>query len=113
MIRRRDGRYLCVIDNDNPTRIGLPGGRIEPNEFTEDAAVRELWEETGLVTDALQLVSVDNFMERQVSLFIVDSYDGDLRGSREGRVGWCNVATLVSGFFGDYYSRVFKKLGYL
>lgn len=113
MIRRRDGRYLCVIDNDNPTRIGLPGGRIEPNEFIEDAATRELWEETGLIANSLLLIDTSNFCENQVSLFVGSHIEGSLKSSIEGRVAWCSTKDLVTGFFGDYYFNVFKKLGYL
>jgi ADP-ribose pyrophosphatase YjhB (NUDIX family) len=36
----------------------LPGGLVEPNEVPADALVRELWEETGLVTRPRRLVGV-------------------------------------------------------
>jgi 8-oxo-dGTP pyrophosphatase MutT (NUDIX family) len=36
----------------------LPGGLIEPNEIPADALVRELWEETGLLTRPRRLIGV-------------------------------------------------------
>ena len=42
----RDGKVLLVRDVD-PTFM-MPGGAIEPGESPEEAAVRELREETGL-----------------------------------------------------------------
>lgn len=113
IVRRPDGKFLCVTDYDDETRLGMPGGRVESGEPEEDAALRELWEETGLKADNPRLVSVDSFMGRRVFLFFVSSYDGNLRSSREGKVSWCSAPKLLNGFFGEYYSKVFKKLGYL
>lgn len=113
VVRRKDGKFLCVSDYKDDDRVGLPGGRVESGELAEDAALRELWEETGLKADNLHLVSVDSYMGKQVFLFIVKDYEGDLRSSHEGVVDWRNIDDLVSGFFGEYYSNVFQKLGYL
>lgn len=37
---------------------GLPGGAIDPDEIPSDAAVRECWEETGLLVKPKRLIGV-------------------------------------------------------
>ena len=56
-VRDADGRVLLArhVEGD---RWVLPGGAIEPGETPADAAVREAWEETGLVVRLTRLVGV-------------------------------------------------------
>ena len=42
------GRALAVSRGTNTRDLGMPGGWVEPGETGEQAAARELWEETGL-----------------------------------------------------------------
>ena len=46
------GSEMCIRDSWGVT----PGGGVDPGESDLEAAVRELWEETGLVVDAGDLV---------------------------------------------------------
>ena len=51
------GRILLQLRSDNNT-WGYAGGSVEIDEKVEAAAKRELYEETGLVADDLQLLGV-------------------------------------------------------
>ncbi len=46
--RRRDGPQVCLIATQSGKAWQLPKGLIEPGEQPEEAAVREVAEETGL-----------------------------------------------------------------
>ena len=52
-----DGRLLLVRQRDGDV-WSTPGGLIEPDEHPADAAVREAWEETGLLVRPERLLGV-------------------------------------------------------
>jgi 8-oxo-dGTP pyrophosphatase MutT (NUDIX family) len=53
----QDGRILLVQLADTES-WAVPGGAIDPNELPADAAVRECWEETGLLVEPIRLLGV-------------------------------------------------------
>ncbi len=55
----RDSRGWILLEKRSDCGLwGLPGGRIEPGESVEQAAVRETREETGLSVEIARLVGV-------------------------------------------------------
>ena len=52
------GMVLCVSRGDNLLDWGLPGGKVEEGESLSAAAVRELFEETGVVVPEVNLVPI-------------------------------------------------------
>jgi 8-oxo-dGTP pyrophosphatase MutT (NUDIX family) len=52
-----NGRVLCGLHADKKVWV-LPGGLVEPGEHPADAAVRETWEETGLIVEPTGILGV-------------------------------------------------------
>ena len=59
-----DGNQVLLIKRDNPPHVGkwaLPGGIIDIDELPEEAAARELKEETGVDVDPNDLVYLGSY----------------------------------------------------
>ena len=90
-----DGRgNVLVQDRKDKSWPGItfPGGHVEPEESFVEAAVREVYEETGLTIQSPALCGVKQFTadgRRYVVLFFkADRFSGQLRDSEEGPVFW-------------------------
>ena len=58
MLLNRDGRVFVGQRLDNVLEAWqMPQGGIDPGEDARDAAVRELWEETGVTADKVTLIA--------------------------------------------------------
>ena len=57
VIVHKDGKILLQLRKDNGC-WGYPGGCVELGEAVEDAAKRELLEETGLTANSLELMGI-------------------------------------------------------
>lgn len=55
---RDDAGKLLLVRHANGGVWACPGGAIDPDEAPQDAAVREVWEETGLVVEPVGLRGV-------------------------------------------------------
>lgn len=65
------GRALLLKHRDTELWVA-PGGAVEPGETPGDSALREMWEETGLVVELIGILGVYGGPE-----FVVDYSNGD------------------------------------
>ena len=80
-------RLLLCLHRDKNIWVA-PGGLIEPGEQPADAAVRETWEETGLIVDITAVLGVYGGSE-----LIIDYPNGD----RAAYIGTIFRGTIVGG----------------
>jgi 8-oxo-dGTP pyrophosphatase MutT (NUDIX family) len=82
------GRILLVQHTDRDIWT-LPGGIIEPGESPADAALREVWEETGLIVDLTSVFGVFGGMDLVVTYsngdraaYVVTVFRGNIVGGK-------------------------------
>jgi 8-oxo-dGTP diphosphatase len=76
------GRLLLIKRGHEPEagRWSLPGGRIEPGESDEQALVREVWEETGLVVTPGRLVGTVDRPQPDGRVLVIRDYAAEVTG---------------------------------
>jgi len=117
---------IAVVEHENSFLIGqrpagvalsglweFPGGKIEPGETAEVAAVRECLEETGLAVEALfqYPVQVEEYEHGQVELhFVACAPLGDERLDPAAGFRWVSRADLIGYQFPSGNRRLLQLL---
>lgn len=101
MVSDGNGNILVEdrLDPDWPG-ICLPGGHVEPGESFTAAAIRETFEETGLIIEDPRLCGVKQFQTKENARYVVfffkaSRYHGTLKSSDEGEVFWIGRNSLA------------------
>jgi len=104
---RKAGKTLMVLRNKKLNDVhqgkwnGL-GGKFEAGETPEECAIREVYEESGLVVKKLQLkgfLTFPNFANNEdwyAFLFCATDFEGELIDSPEGELAWIDDEKVLS-----------------
>ena len=102
----RDGKYLMLHrvkkerDENRDKWVGI-GGKFEPGESPEDCALREVYEETGLVMKSwayrgLVTFVSDTWGTEYMHLFHSADFTGSVKDCDEGVLEWVDKKALLT-----------------
>ena len=94
----KDGKYLMLYRNklkDDPNKgkwLGI-GGKLEQGETPDQAAVREVYEETGLKLKGNNYRGIVNFIsdiypDEAMHLYYSSDFEGEVKECDEGELKW-------------------------
>ncbi len=97
-----DGDQILLIDKKRGLghgKVNGPGGRLEPGESPDHAAVRETREEVGLAVGQLTEQALLQFVftngyTLEVTVFTTESYSGRMMETDEARPFWCGTSEI-------------------
>ncbi len=107
------GKILCVYTDWENRGYGLPCGKVDDGETTKQAAIRELFEETGFKPSGdVQFILMDSVDGAMVHTFIT-RLNGEQIASDEGLPSWEEHAVLLrsTNLYHKYNASVLKAAG--
>lgn len=99
-IIEKDGKILLVKRNFPPKgKFDIPGGYVDKNEALEDAAIREVKEETGFDIKLIEKLGEYDYFDKQekkAHVFIGKIVGGELKKSIEGTPTWIDITKITA-----------------
>ena len=88
VLRRSSGCNQVLLIKDRVGRYALPKGHIDPGETEEEAALREVWEETGIRCEIIRKIGsvkytyqnkYGDIVEKEVFYYLMKSVSGEIK----------------------------------
>ena len=103
-------RAAKSVSEDSPWTWDLPGGHLDAGETFEQAAIREVFEETKLILTEISYVGRDNNNDKMTYFYITDQWGGDIKLSHEHQeYKWVSVANM-DNYEDDVGSMYYKMI---
>ena len=88
-------RATGSVSDDSPWTWDLPGGHLDAGETFQQAAMREVFEETKLVLNEIYYVGHEKNKDKMTYFYITDQWNGDIKLSREHiEYKWVSVSSM-------------------
>jgi 8-oxo-dGTP pyrophosphatase MutT (NUDIX family) len=105
----KDGLILGITRST--FKFGIIGGKLDPNENPEQAAIREAYKETGIkiiscvqIYERIEEAEFPDGLDFYTYSFYATQWEGEPKSSDEGEVSWLTKDQLLgpTGAFPDY-----------
>ncbi|PKG38353.1 8-oxo-dGTP diphosphatase MutT [Psychromonas sp. Urea-02u-13] len=117
IVKKNDQSYLIALrpsDSHQGGKWEFPGGKVEENETPEEAMLRELHEEVGLVATDYTLFEklFFDYGDKQLNLhfYLVTKFTGEAFGKEGQPIKWVSHKALESYDFPEANKTVIAKL---
>lgn len=116
LITNEEGKLLSVSRKDNPSDIGLIGGKVDDGESLIDAVIRETFEECGLVItkDDLYKVFFDFCGDYSVTTYFCNKIfnESELHSDEKGVLKFVDYKDLLdsSNSYHQYNNKLINKI---
>jgi len=117
----KDSKILAISRRKDPSKYGLIGGKVDPNETLDQALIREVKEEANI--DILSYTHIFTRVEPkdpggedfETYCYYIPDWVGEPSSSEEGQVKWMTALDLtgINGAFAEYNLKtlkIFKEL---
>jgi 8-oxo-dGTP pyrophosphatase MutT (NUDIX family) len=122
VVREENGTIrVAMIATRGRSRWGLPKGAPTGDETTEQAALREVWEETGLRGEIVALLdrieyffrANDKLIRKEVDFYLMRYAEGELRPqlSEVDDCEWVELAEAISRASFESEKRILSMVG--
>ncbi|NCQ51654.1 NUDIX hydrolase [archaeon] len=114
-------KLIAVYRPENQNKVCLPGGRQEPNESSIEGAIREVYEETGIVLFENELMilfedfCISEGIEYWVTTYVTFRNENIKFDPKEENLNpfWIkNKDFLDKSYYEDYYQEMMNHLNY-